>query len=292
MKLIYNYKALNFSNKMVGYKKRYVKKTYKKKPGSKKPMAITPAFTKAVKKVIFRVAETKKAVALNPSSTRGTQLENGKLIFLDSTPFYTTQGTADDMDTRIGCRIGDEVTPMGLSIRFMVSLNVRQTSASFRWMLIRHAPADAPTDSTLFQFASYNVNKQLCPVDTERFTIIAQKNFYIKADNRATGTSTSGHTAITEAAGIVNSGTDYANVDVSPLGFATRKCSVWIKGSKFGRKLTYQDGSGSLKQTSYSSVLIGYNNYQGTVPSDVGLNRGAYIAIMDDYISQFYFKDV
>lgn len=279
---------------MVAYKK-YAKKSFKKKPvyarKSKKPVAVTPALSKAIKRIMFKNVETKKAVMLNPLQTKGTQLENGALMYLDNSPFQTTQGVTDPDDTRLASRIGDEVLPVGLSIRFMVALNVRQTSARFRWMLIRHTPNDLPTDSTLFQFSSFNVNKQLCPVDTERFTIIAQKNFTIKSDNRATGTSTSGMTAITEAAGVVNAGTYYASPDVDPLGFSSRMCSVWIPGYKFGKKLRYQNGSSSLKSWSYTSVIVGYNSYAGTVPSDIGLNRGAYIGAIDDYITQFYFKD-
>lgn len=276
-----------YVKKMSSKKYSNKKKTYPSKKYTKVPKGLA----KAVKSVMLKNIETKKAVGLNPQSTRGTQLENGKMLYLDNAPFLTTQGTDDPNDNRLGCRVGDEVIPVGLSIRFMTALNVRQTSARFRWMLIKHSPSDLPTDSTLFQFASFNVNKQLCPVDTERFTIIAQKTFTINSGNRATGTATSGQTAVTEAAGVVNAGTYYASPDVDPLGFTQRLVNVWIPGSKFGSKLRYQDSSSSLKSWSYSSIIIGYNNYAGTVPSDLGLNRGAYIGVMDDYISQFYFKD-
>lgn len=279
---------------MVAYKKyarKIKKKVYKRKARAGVARSMPAGFATAVKKVFYKNVETKKGVALNPQVAKGTQLENGEITYLDNSPFATSQGTADPQATRTGNRIGDEVTPVGLSIKFMVNLWQRQSSAHFRWMLIRHTPGDLPTDDTLFQFADMNINRQLLSVDTERFTIIAQKNFKIYANNKATGTSNGASSLIADG-GVINSGTYYggpSGTDVEPLGLATKMCSVWIPGKKLGRVMRYQNGSSSLKNYSYTSLIVGYNNWAGGVQSL--LAGGIKIGVMDDYLSQFYFKD-
>lgn len=241
-----------------------------------------------IKKVTLKTQETKKGVALNPMVTKTTSIENGEILYLDNSPLYTTQGTADPNTTRTGNRIGDEVIPVGLSIKFMVGMHYQQSQVRFRWMLIRHTPGDLPVDDTLFQFSSMDVNKQLCAVDTERFTIIAQKNFTINALNRGAGTSTYTGTQIYEG-GVIPTGTLYGNPEVNPLGMSCKTCSVWVPGRKFGKVLKYQNGLGSPKNWSYTSLIIPYSNMYAGVQGL--LQGGIKVARMDDYISQFYFKD-
>jgi len=277
----------------MAYTKRTTRKTYNKKKAPykkayKKTARATPSFAAAVKKVFLKNTETKKGVVLNPLTTKTTLIENGEILYLDNSPLYTTQGTADPQNTRSGNRIGDEVIPVGLSIKFMVGMHYQQSQVRFRWMLIRHTPGDLPVDDTLFQFSSMDVNKQLCAVDTERFTIIAQKTFTIYANNKGSGTSTYTGTQILDG-GVIPTGTVYANPEVDPLGQAMKMCSVWIPGSKFGKKLRYQNGLASPKSWSYTSLIIPYSNMYAGVQGL--LQGGAKVARMDDYISQFYFKD-
>lgn len=271
------------------YKSRRKFPARKKMP--KKSGRMNKNLVALIKKVTLKSQETKKGVALNPQTPKGTSLENGEITYLDNSPFATSQGVTDPQANRTGNRIGDEITPIGLSIKFMVALHQRQSSAHFRWMLIRHTPGDLPTDDTLFQFASMDINRQLLQVDTERFTIIAQRNFKIYANNKATGTSNGASSQIAEG-GVINTGTYYGGpqgTDVEPLGLSTKICSVWIPGKKFGKVLRYQNGSSSLKSWSYTSLIVPYNNYQGGVQSL--LAGGIKVGFMDDYISQLYFKD-
>lgn len=261
---------------------RMKRKVYRKKTGINKTVRAV------VKRMISKSQETKKSVALNPLLPKASTLENGEISYLDNSPLYTAQGTTDPMNNRLANRIGDEVTPVGLSIKFMVGLHYQQSQCRFRWMLIRHTPGDLPVDDTLFQFSSMDVNKQLCGVDTERFTIIAQKNFTIYANNKGSGTATYSGTQIYDG-GVIPTGTLYGNPEVDPLGMATKICSIWIPGSKFGKKLRYQNGLASPKGWSYTSIIIPYTNMYAGVQGL--LQGGAKVARMDDYISQFYFKD-
>jgi len=266
--------------------KRKSRKTYKRKAATKS--VNVKALAAIVRKITLKNQETKKSVALNPLTTKTTLLENGEITYLDNSPLYTTQGTADPNIARTGNRIGDEVIPVGLSIKFMVGMHYQQSQVRFKWLLIRHSPADLPVDDSLFTFSSMDVNKQLCTVDTERFTIIAQRNFTINALNRGSGTSTYTGTQIYEG-GSVPSGTVYASPEVSPLGQSCKIVSVWVPGSKFGKVLRYQNGLGSPKNWSYTSIIIPYSNMYGGVQGL--LIGGSKVARMDDYISQFYFKD-
>jgi len=261
----------------------------KRKPSSMRYKTNTKALVSLIKKVSLKTQETKKSVALNPLTPKATLLENGEITYLDNSPLYTTQGTADPNIARTGNRIGDEVIPVGLSIKFMVGMHYQQSQVRFKWLLIRHSPLDLPVDDSLFTFSSIDVNKQLCSVDTERFTIIAQKTFIINALNRGSGTSTYAGTQIYEQGGIVPTGTVYGNPEVNPLGMASRIISVWVPGSKFGKKLRYQNGLGSPKNWSYTSIIIPYSNMYGGVQGL--LQGGSKVARMDDYISQFYYKD-
>lgn len=279
---------------MVAYKrrstKRYGKKSTKRTTRPKQAkLPNVKSLARMVRKITLKSQETKKSVALNPLVAKTTQLENGEITYLDNSPLYTTQGTADPNVARTGNRIGDEVIPVGLSIKFMVGLQYQQSQVRFKWLLIRHSPGDLPVDDSLFTFSDMAVNRQLCSVDTERFTIIAQRNFTINALNRAAGTSNYTSTQIYEQGGVVPTGTVYGNPEVNPLGMASKIVSVWVPGYKFGKVLRYQNASGSPKNFSYTSIIIPYSNMYGGVQSL--LQGGSKVARMDDYISQFYYKD-
>lgn len=267
------------STRKYSSKKRPAKKYASK---SKKTSRISPNLAKAVKQILMKNIETKKTVNVNVS--RSNLLHNG-LVMLDSTPLKTSQGTSDpDVGGTMLNRIGDKVTPVGLSIKFMVMLDPRQQHVHFRWLFIRAASGDVPTISTLFVGATDN--KRLDSVDTERFTIIASKSFVVNRPNATIGgtdyTMNSVNSAL-EPTGMYNT------AGAQDQGYSSHPISVWIPGYKFGKAIQYDSGGQSPKTYSYFSVILPYTSWKATSAGIV--TTGTPLGLMEDYVSKFYFKD-
>lgn len=96
----------------------------------------------------------------------------------------TTQGTKNPEDNTGLNRIGDQIQLRGISLKFMVELNERYSDVTFRLMIVKCARGDTPTRATLFNGASDN--KMLDTINTDRYTIISQKWFKLKAPNTGT----------------------------------------------------------------------------------------------------------
>lgn len=273
------------------FKRKYSQKSYKsssrapykkRRTSSKKYAKSRSKLVKLIRRVSLKTQETKKSVYVN--SARAT-IAQSQLYFLDATPLSTSQGTGDPNTSRTGNRIGDEVTPVGLSVKFAVALDPRQSYVRFRWMLIRSAFADVPSISNLFIGAVDN--KQIDPVDTGRFTILSQKYFKIARPNAAIGGTDYTTTTVTQSGNPTGTEQTAGAQDQQWAPYIFKR---WIPGKAFGRKLKYQsDTSQSPKNWSYYSLLIAYGSDVATDAAT--LTPGTSLARMDQYLQTFYFKD-
>lgn len=191
----------------------------------------------------------------------------------DLNPFYITNGTQDFSQQNGGQRIGDKVSVKGLLIKAMFENALARPKVFYRVMLVKGARGDVPTRNTLFKNDSDN--KMLDVVNTERYTIVAQKTFNIYnqgswAASTVTSTGEPGNT-------------NGQNV----MGIGTKIIKMWIPGSKFGRygNLQYENGNnGQLKFFDYRIVIVAYDWY-GT-PQDVN-NVGK----INELYTKVYYKD-
>lgn len=136
-------------------------------------------------------------------------------------------------------------------------------------MLVKCAKGDVPTRAVLFKNDSNN--KMMDVVNTERFTILAQKIFTINTSNAApTGVGATGVPTGTTSAGI-----------------GTKLIRMWIPGRRFGRDGVVQylsDSSSDLKFFDYRIAVVAYDWY-GT-PQDVNT-----VGRINEIFTKLYFKD-
>lgn len=264
------------------YAKKSSKKSSKKTATPKLSKTMYSAVNKIVAKKLNKVIETKKAVY---STADGTEITHNNFIVLDSNPLFTSQGTADPNVSDTQCRIGDKILSKGMKLKFFFELNERYSDVTFRIMMVRSARGDVPTRATLF--CGISGNKMLDSVNTERYTIVAQKYFKMKAPNMVVS-STTGTTSevslLGQNAGIeYPAGNSYSN---STLSRATRMITMSVPGYKFGRKgvITYDSGGNLSKFYDYNLIVYAYSNY--TTFQDVWN-----IARCNDYIRHHYFQD-
>lgn len=266
-----------FKRKLIGYKRRAAKKPFYRSGSNarirkpKKRMDIP----KIVNKIMKRKLETKHStVTVND----GQEILHNNFVTLETplTMFNLPSGTSDPMNTT-GTRVGDEITLKGVSMKMMVELNERFSDVTFRFMVIKSAKGDGPTRATLFKGQSGN--KMIDGINTERYTIVAQKFFKIKSPN-------------TTSAGAMNTFVDppgtYGFVSWDPkLSRATKILRIYLPGSKFGRNgvLKYENGSDTqLKFFDYTCVLYAYSNY--STSQDL-----VHVARLNDYVKTTYYTD-
>lgn len=257
--------------------KRGAKRPFKKRRMNIKQM---------VKQVLNKNLETKKA---NYSTTDGNEIFHNNFITITPNILATTQGTADPQGpTNQNCRIGDEINLRGVSLKMMVELNERYSDVTFRLMVVKAAKGDAPTRATLFNGLSGN--KMLDSVNSERYTVLHQKFFKIKAPNPGVSTTTGGTTAessVLPPPAVPNYGIFYGDDVGGPkVSRATKIVKVWIPGRKLVRNgvVKYEDGSSQVKFFDYHVLLYAYSNY--STSQDV-----VYVGRLNDYVQQLYFKD-
>jgi hypothetical protein len=101
-------------------------------------------------------------------------------------PFTIDNGTGDPMVANSGSRIGDQITLKGMSVKMMLENPIDRCNSHYRIMLIKGAKGETFSRDTLFKGDS--TNKLMDMINTECFTIIAQKIVNLKTSN---GTSDS-----------------------------------------------------------------------------------------------------
>lgn len=174
-----------------------------------------------------------------------------------------------------GNRIGDKVTCRGVMLRAIFENALNRPKVFYRVMVVKCAKSDVPTKATLF----YNNSpvKMIDQVNTERYTVIAQKLFTISSSNPTASIAnvTSGAPEELEVAGLINA------------GMGTKAINMWIPGRKFGRggNITYEgDNSGSVKFFDYYIICLAYDWY-GT-PQDLNT-----VGKINSLYTKMYFKD-
>lgn len=251
--------------------------------------ASTASLRKMMKRTAAQVMNKKmETKQVTRTATDGTEIAHNNFITLSSQPFATQQGTADgDAVGVTGVRIGDEVTARGYSMKFMVELNERYSDVTFRLIMVKCAKGDTPTRATLFHGQSGN--KMLDSINTERYSIVAQKYFKLKAPNVSVMGTDGTSAQITELVGGTSgayvagpSGDRAHNV----LSRATKIVKFWVPASKFTRNgiLRYENQSTQTKFFDYHVLLYAYSNYS--------TNQDLWnIARLNDTVEQFFFKD-
>lgn len=225
-----------------------------------------------------RMIETKMSCN---SSTDGTEIFHNNFVLLSNTLLKTTPGVYDPHSGSTANRIGDQISLRGVKIKMMVELNERYSDVTFRLFVIKCAKGDVPDRTTLF--TGLSGNKMLDTIRTERYTILFQKYFKIKAPNASTwGTETT-------TAGVPNgSGVNFMNESSGDhkLSRASKIVSAWIPGKAFTKSgiITYENGLDQTKFFDYHVCLYAYSNY--STDQDLW-----YVGRVNDYVQQMYFKD-
>lgn len=185
-------------------------------------------------------------------------------------PFISVQGVQDPMATGGMVRIGDKIQVKGLLFKFFVEASLSRSKVYFRFMLVRMAKGDTLNRADLFKNACGN--KMIDQINTERFTIVAQKIINVSPPNNAPS-------ALTVLTGVPNA---------QVAGITGNKVfTMYVPGAKFGRDgvITYENGStNQVKFYDYRLCVVAYDWY-GT-PQDTN-NVGF---INDGYV-KLYFKD-
>jgi len=223
---------------------------------------------------ISRSIETKEAAA---RITNVQVAHNNVTVFNNSAgtvfnPFQMGQGAQDYMGLG-GDRVGDKITVRGMLFKFMVEGSLGRSKVYFRFMLVKAAKGDTIDRGTLFKQVSGN--KMIDQINTERFTIIAQKVINVSAPN---------NTALGLTAPLTNGVPSTGTV----AGITGNKIfTMYVPGKKFGRggNVTYEQGSTTqVKFYDYRLCCVAYDWY-GT-PQDVNN-----VGFVNDGFVKIYFKD-
>lgn len=218
---------------------------------------------------LYRMIETKE-ITWKLESTTGTKYEfpHNNLLVWTQNPFQVSQGVADNMAAgNAPNRIGDQITVKGFGLTLFLENALARPKVFYRIMVVRCAKGDTPDRTTFFK--GNCDNKMIDQVNTERYTIVAQKMFSIDASNTI-GSTVSG-------TGVSGSGAN---------GIATKVVKMWIPGRKFGRggNLQYENNSYQLKFFDYKVVMLAYDWF-GT-PQDVNM-----VGLINCMYTKIYFKD-
>lgn len=274
---------------MPGYKRGSYKKSAKRALTRKygAPKKVLPAvrtLQAAVRRLNVKMNKTIETKRSCYSITDGQEVFHNNFIKLDDNILQTSQGATDPTSTPTNNRIGDQIALKGVSIKLMCELNERYSDVTFRLMVVKCAKGDDPTRTTLFNGLS--ANKIMDSINTERYTILFQKYFKIKAPNQSV-VSQSGTSAEVSTLG-QNAGIEYPNESAwrATLSRATRIVNVWIPGTRFTKSgiIQYENGSSQPKFFDYKVVLYAYSNY--TTLQDIW-----YVGRVNEYMVQAYYKD-
>jgi hypothetical protein len=223
---------------------------------------------------LYSMIETKE-ITWKLESTRGPPIvqhfmAHNQVTLWSQNPLQVSQGAADSMqEGNQANRIGDKITIKGMMVKGFIENALSRPRVYYRIMLIRCAKGDTIDRGTLFK--GNCANKMLDQVNTERFTIVAQKTFNI---------SNSGDGAVitVDAAGQPG--------DSTRGSIGTKTFSMWIPGSKFGKggNIQFENNSYQVKFYDYRFVFVAYDWF-GT-PQDI--NNVGYI---NCFYTKTYFKD-
>lgn len=267
-------------------KGRYTKRS----PGTRYTSAMKDVAAKKIQAVV------RKAIANNNKKTMevkqavstisdGLEIYHNNFITLDSHLLETTQGVKDPNTSHTECRIGDQITLRGCKIKMMVELNSRYSDVTYRLLVVKCAKGDSPTRATLF--CGLSGNKMLDTINKERYTVLFQKYFKIKAGNHTISNSNGAAAEVGTTLPPSNAGIQYTGgSDVRTMSRSTKIIKAWIPGKAFAKNgiIQYENNGHQVKFFDYQVLLYAYSNY-GT-DQDIW-----YVGRCNDYINQLYFTD-
>jgi len=186
------------------------------------------------------------------------------------------QAIQDDPMTAGAMRtIGDAISLRGMKATFFLENNLGRAKVFYRIQLIK-----GPRGADFTQiFKGITGNKMIDQLNTEKFTVIAQRRFTLTpSNNMANGVNTAG-----EPLDIPSVGGDRT------AGQASKIVNFWVPGPKFGKggNIQYENGSTDLKFYDYRWVMTVYDwfgtPFNPIAPNSVGRINEGYIKI--------YYKD-
>jgi len=219
--------------------------------------------------------ETKES---SPKSGTNVPLYHNAVLILqrlgggDLNPFLINQSVSDPTAGE-GSRIGDQVALKGLLFKGFFENAISRPKVFYRVMLIKFAKGDTPTRTTLFKNDADN--KMIDQINTERFTVVAQKVFNVSASNATTSAVDATGQPVQNIAGDVRA------------GIGTKIIKMWVPGTKFGRKgvVTWESNSATqLKFFDYRFAIVAVDWY-GT-PQDVNI-----VGRINECFVKVYYKD-
>lgn len=234
--------------------RRYAKKIMRKGKSPFKSYTSTKRLIKLINKVSLKKAETKETHRIEENINLNHNAQSIKTGLL-----YTQQGIGDnDVGTSsYDCRVGNEVIARGLSIKMWFANKLDRPNVMYKVIVFKYR-ADLPP-STVFK-AQGSTNIMLRDIDTDRFTILAVKQFNLNqgaAERIITATDT------------------FAGVE----GHVYKKFWVNLKN----KRLQYTDNnSGSPKYYDIGFVVVAYDSW-GTPQGDTICSYA--------FNAKFYFKD-
>lgn len=256
-----------------------VKRKFKSKSArTRKPFrANTKRRLPSLKKLNSRLNQISRTIETKSGSQRiddGTEYLHNNSYILSSTFLSTINGTMD-LENSQGNRIGDKITLTGVSFNLMLELNERYSEVTYRLMVIKSSKNDGPNPDRLWQGNS--CNKMLDSINTERYTVLAQKYVTIKAGN--TGINPSG---------IQTVGSGFAT-GTETISRTSRIVKMYVPGRKFTRNgiLQYENGTPQTKFFDYHFVLYAYSNFSTVDSGPTAFNVGR----LNDCFIKMHYKD-
>lgn len=200
---------------------------------------------------LYRMIETKEATHKIESGLAVADrimLTHNQLFILNIEPFRLAQGAGDAMGNGLQAnRIGDKISIKGLMIRGQIETAQNRPKVYFRIALVRCAKGDVPDRTTFFK--NNCDNKMLDQVNTERYSIIAQRVMNV--------------TVMGQNATLWNNVSFSGEPNNSNLGgIGTRNFSMWIPGHKIvrGGNMQFENNSFQPKFFDYKIVCLAYDH--------------------------------
>lgn len=216
---------------------------------------------------LYRTIETKEAAEV----VNGIQIPHNQTVQFFNMFRNINQGTGDPMGAGTASRVGDEINIKGVALKIFLESAANRPKVYYRVMVLKCAKGDTPDRGTLFK--DITGNKMIDQLNTERYTVIAQRVVNVTPSNPA-------------SSGVRAPANGEPVTQATNGGVASRIVSMWIPGSKFCRNgvLRYENGGIQPKFYDYRVVILAYDWI--STPQDtnvVGLVNAAYY--------KTYFKD-
>jgi len=264
------------------YKK--AKRSVAKKYGTtvKKANVAASTIQAAVKRVLFKHAETKESQS---DISDYQQIQHNSFInIFPNNILNTTPGVNDPTSGNTQNRIGDKISLQKCTIKMMLELNERYSDATFRIIITKSPRGDTPTINTLFK--GHSGNKMLDEINYERYSVIYQKWGKIKAAPLSVG-----YSATQDG---TSSGIYYSAENRIFASRATRTVIIKLDGTKFAKDgvIQYEGPANNTLQKfyDYNVFVYAYANYNTLAPTSI--SAGYNVMAVNDAFVRLTYKDI